>query len=123
MAKRFSITLSDKQAGYLEDLSERGGACPTAYVYHLVIVDINRNLNVGVIGDGKGQSSDPILLEFIRSLISDEGIDMSIVTKICQTHDISFDRMSVALGLDDEPVVDANESVVESIQPAEDVAA
>jgi hypothetical protein len=99
MSKRLSITLSEIQQAYIQLLADRAGTCPTAYVFQLVVNDISRNLASGVIGRMDAETTDSVLLGFVRSLISDDGIDLSVVRTICEKYDISESKMYDVLGV------------------------
>lgn len=102
MANRISITISDQQNLYIGTLSQRMGTCPTAYVNHLVVADINRNLDNGILDNGvKRDESERTLIEFVRSLVSDDGVDMNVVKRLCKDHNIPLDKMSDVLGFND----------------------
>lgn len=100
MGCRISITMGAKQKAHLSNRSERLGMCPTAYVAYLVNRDIELALNTGEIASDV--DSFVKLSSFIKSLVSNSGVDVDIVNDVCDILEIDKQLMRNALSGDDE---------------------
>lgn len=97
---RISITLSDRQRYFVEILSGREGVCATAFVYNLVVASIKEGLR-----DGELKTAEPIsddIIEFVRSLVSDEGVDVENVGRVSAALSIDLNKLKETLGLNDD---------------------
>ena len=96
MAKRISITLSPTQETYIALLASRQGLCPTAFVMQLVVQTIGSALEQGVIGD---RVIEPQSAKFIRSLVSESGVELANINAVCTQLGIPQDQMYHTLGI------------------------